>query len=228
MAMPSLALGAERDYDVVFPVGLVRVWKGEHRLFDQMKSFNIICACIASSLFTFAPESSDGGVPRMSFACGQFDREFHFPYANVIETVALDVQTFGIDFAITRKTIETAEPALVTAALNGVFPHLIGPLFTDFFENYRPWLDRTVATDCYQWPAVWNFGRIVRNAASHGGRLDWRNSKAPPISWHHLDYSTSEHGRQIICGDLDVADLLLLMLEMDAELDRLGCPIAGY
>jgi hypothetical protein len=216
----------EAGVGVTFPVGLIRAWEGKHRLFGQLKAFNIISACIASSLFRFATEDrNEDGIPRMSFACSQFDREVHFPFANVIETVALDVRTFGIDFAITTKIAQKGQPTLATTALHDVLPHSIGPLFIDFFENYRGWLEETLGTDTYKWPSVWNFGRVVRNAASHGGRLSWRNDKAQAVAWHHLSYSVLKRGRQVICGDLEVGDLLLLMLEMDAELDRLGCPI---
>ena len=100
--------------------------------------------------------------------------------------------------------------------------HLISPFFGGYFETYKPWLKHNVSTDVYQWPAVWNFARVVRNATFHEGRISWDNVNAPAVSWEGIEYSSEDNGREVIGSHLTLGDLLILMLEMDKELHRLG------
>jgi len=63
---------------------------------------------------------------------------------------------------------------------------------------------------------VWNFGRIVRNAFVHGGKIDFKNKRAKPVSWRNLSYSPADNGRQIIFQDLTAVEIIILMEDMDA------------
>lgn len=208
------------------PLGYFAIWKQRHRMFPQIYTLNIAIACVAAAMCRVAlPDEPHGELKSASLRCRQFDREVHFPIVNVMETIIADATTFGIDIAITANTKPIGVPSVKTRSLNPILAHIIAPLFTDFFENHRPWLDTQLSENPYEWPEVWNFSRVVRNAASHGGRINWRNQKSPAVTWRHLSYSAADRNKTVICGDLDVADLILLMLDMNDELDKLGCPI---
>ena len=45
------------------------------------------------------------------------------------------------------------------------------------------------------------------------------------VSWYGLSYGPAQNKKIAIGTDLAFADILILMLEMSDELDRLGCPI---
>lgn len=56
------------------------------------------------------------------------------------------------------------------------------------------------------------------------GVVSFKSANAAAVSWRGLRLSPSDNGRQIMRTDLHVADFLALMLELDAEMTRLGFP----
>lgn len=69
------------------------------------------------------------------------------------------------------------------------------------------------------WPDVWNFARVVRNALTHNGRISITNSSAQPVSWNGYTYSYQDNDRPILFTDLGFVELILLMEEMEAYLN---------
>jgi hypothetical protein len=65
------------------------------------------------------------------------------------------------------------------------------------------------------YPDALNFGRIVRNAFAHGGKLNIKDGI--PGTWGGISYSERDNGRQVLYNDLSSGDLTLLMIDMDAE-----------
>ena len=112
-----------------------------------------------------------------------------------------------------------------TATIGTVLVHVISPIFTAFYEDYAAWFQSNVEGDKSKWPNPWGFGRLVRNAMSHGGALNIDNPNAPSFDWYGLRYGPTESGKKIIGTDLSFADLLILMIEMSDYLDSRGCPI---
>lgn len=136
-----------------------------------------------------------------------------------------EISGFPIDVEPKTKDSEHKPGDYQTSALQQIVTNTIAPIYSNYFENQRIWLDSNIGSDPRRWPPIWDFARVVRNAASHGGTLNWLNDKAPPVSWYHLTYSATDRGKLVVGGDLVLGDLLILMLEMDSELDQLGCPI---
>jgi hypothetical protein len=108
-------------------------------------------------------------------------------------------------------------------SFKGIHIKILIPFFVEFFEEARPWLDANEGRDFIAWPNIWQFGRLVRNAASHN-RLSFNDPKLAPVTWHKLTYGRSQHGRAIFGKDLAFADLLVLMIVMSDSLDALGAP----
>jgi hypothetical protein len=99
----------------------------------------------------------------------------------------------------------------------------IPPIFIGFFERYNEWLTDTHG-DSINWHPTLNFCRVVRNAAAHGS-INFRNPRAPAVTWRGLNFGPAENGRQIIGGDLRVGDVVGLKFEANDELNRIGAPI---
>jgi len=93
---------------------------------------------------------------------------------------------------------------------------LIESAFVHYFESFRPEVEAKYGTDVQSWPTEWDFGRVVRNAFAHGGKIDIRNDNAPPVAWKTLTYTSNDNGRQIIYQDVTPVEIILLMEDMDA------------
>ena len=91
-------------------------------------------------------------------------------------------------------------------------------VFIHFYESVVPLVVQLYGKKQVNWPDIWNFGRVVRNAFAHGGcvRIDDPNSR--PVNWGNLTYSYSDNGRNLLFNDLCIVELILLMEEMDALL----------
>lgn len=91
----------------------------------------------------------------------------------------------------------------------------IAHTFVHYFESTVSLVRNTYGTNPAQWPAVWNFGRVVRNAFAHGGRINIQNPAVPPVTWRSLTYAYSDNGREIVYQDMTNVELVILMDEMD-------------
>lgn len=67
------------------------------------------------------------------------------------------------------------------------------------------------------WPPVWNFARIVRNACAHSG-IHFDKPTMTPVSWRSLTYSPRNNGQQIFIKDLGQVEVIYLMADMEAAL----------
>lgn len=89
-------------------------------------------------------------------------------------------------------------------------------LATNYYEQNVSLLKAKFSSDAQLWPDVWNFGRIVRNAMSHAGKIHFDNPKATPVRWRGLEYSPADNGHQILHTDLWPGDIFNLIIEMDS------------
>ena len=65
----------------------------------------------------------------------------------------------------------------------------------------------------------------LENFISHSsGEVRFDNKNDPAVSWHHLRYSSKNEGTRVIGGDIDIAELIILLFEFGDALDREGCP----
>jgi hypothetical protein len=104
-------------------------------------------------------------------------------------------------------------------------PHMLNmivPIYCHHFDNCNRALHSLGHGDTTKWSHTLDFARIVRNAASHGGKLEWRQTKSGKpyrkLGWYGLNYGPSDDGRHILGTDLYFPDLFVLLLEMDEEL----------
>ena len=90
-------------------------------------------------------------------------------------------------------------------------------MFIGYFERERPQITAKYR-GVKRWPADWNFARIVRNAAAHNNEVRIDDPKAAPVTWHGLTYAPADNGRKVLHVDLWPADLIYLMMDLDAHL----------
>jgi hypothetical protein len=101
--------------------------------------------------------------------------------------------------------------------------HIIAPIFLMFFERYNVWL-RDHLGEPNNWPATLNFARVVRNAIAHG-KIEIRNSNAPPVTWRGLTYSYADNGKQIFGTDIKLGEIIALIFDASDALDEIDAPI---
>ncbi|PKA44037.1 hypothetical protein CWR43_06950 [Rhizobium sullae] len=114
--------------------------------------------------------------------------------------------------------VEEVAPASVSSIQLGVLDTFLyglsQSLLTNLFEQERGRLESLHGRAPSGWPPVWNFGRVVRNAMSHGGEVTIKDDKTH-VSWKRLTYSRAENGRRIVNVDLWPGDLFILIREME-------------
>jgi hypothetical protein len=121
---------------------------------------------------------------------------------------------------------EEGPNSIPVGPLHRVFANAISPTFVQFYEDNAEWMEKSYGKNPHEWPSsIWNFGRVVRNAISHGGCINIDDKTAPTVTWYHLAYGPAQNKQLIIGTDFLFADLMILMFEMSDELDRLGRPI---
>jgi hypothetical protein len=91
-------------------------------------------------------------------------------------------------------------------------------MIVNYFERERPQIETRYHPDPAHWPADWNFARVVRNSAAHNNEVCFRTSSAAPVTWRALTYAPADDGRKVLHGDLWPADLIYLLMDLDAHL----------
>jgi hypothetical protein len=133
-------------------------------------------------------------------------------------------------------TFVTASPRPMDKILTSAKWGAIAEMFWNtslifFYEQHRPWIQNTLGSqpkDMDRWPPIFRFAWALRNAAAHhGGKLNITDPRVPPITWHHLKYDHRDAGLRIFGDVMNVADMLIFLIEMSDELDRVGCPQFG-
>ncbi|MPR60617.1 hypothetical protein D7027_02065 [Ochrobactrum intermedium] len=117
-------------------------------------------------------------------------------------------------------TLYPASPLGRGLKLNlGVLEHFISglgqALFTNFYENNKRKIEQ-VHGSVKQWPETWKFGRALRNAMAHNGRVDIRDNAT--VRWKGLSYSKADNGTELMNIDIWPADIFVLIKEMQAEI----------
>ena len=146
----------------------------------------------------------------------QFNLHIHVPNAGV----NVEPNLIGLEFVpVTPVSLDNVPKSHYFVKL---FNTVGATVFASFYEVHKEWIRTTYTGDARKWPAILNFGRIVRNSISHSGKLHFEGKTPVAGTWHHFNYGPANQGHKVIGGDLHYPELLILMIEMSHELDRLG------
>lgn len=88
----------------------------------------------------------------------------------------------------------------------------------NYYEAHKALIELAFGQEWRMWPPAWQFGRVVRNAMSHNGRIRIDSASAPSVSWKSLTYGRPDNGRAILHTDLWPGDLFDLLIEMDEQI----------
>jgi hypothetical protein len=88
-------------------------------------------------------------------------------------------------------------------------------MVTNYYERYLDDIQGAHTKSSTNWPSLWRFGRVVRNAMAHGGRIRIDSKNATPVNWRSLSYSYKDNDRLVLHGDIWPGDLVYLLREMD-------------
>jgi len=207
----------------------VRVIEQGDRLFRPVNDFMIVTAAIlqATSLFVEA-STHKSKRPGARLDSKQGDRAIVIPLRSPLEHALADTLPDRLEIGFVPNGFLPDEPHEKPPHKSNGFRDatlsITSMLYLSLFERQVPWLTANVSTDRNKWGPIPCFGRMLRNAAAHEGRLSMDNPNTPAVSWKHLTYGPPDNGRQILGGDLNIADLLFFMFDLSDELDRLGAP----
>lgn len=206
-------------------LGKVYTERGKHRLHERINTLLIVTSSIgiASEFIKFGKVTPLKPGEVVTVECIQLGMQVALPFVGPVETAVRGLTPDQIELDFRAKSIPASTAS--TAGFKNVIVHVVAALFGDFFEAHTDWLKSNFGGDPYQWPSIWNFGRVVRNSCAHGGMIYFDNKKADPVKWHNLEYSPSDNGRPVIFNDMAVGDFISLMFEMSEELDKMKCPI---
>ena len=157
--------------------------------------------------------------------CNQFDTEVRLPFHGPIQAAVANRVADEIEIEFVSKT--TVTHPFTIDVLSETAAQMIAAEFAMFYESHLDWLEKNRGSDGSQWPGTLDFARVIRNAASHNLKLTFRNQKSRAVSWRHMRYGPADHGKRVIGTDLSVADMIVLMIDVAEEFDKLGCPIPG-
>jgi hypothetical protein len=133
---------------------------------------------------------------------------------------------YEFEFVQTRE--RTSQKLISSNAWGDVAKLFWNTALVFFYEQHRPWIQTQygrTSKDIDKWPAILRFAWALRNAAAHhGGVLNITDPRVPPVTWHHLKYDHTNVGLRVFGDVMSIADMLIFLVEMSDELDRLGCP----
>jgi hypothetical protein len=118
------------------------------------------------------------------------------------EGIKIEVSRLDPDLRVVRGSVTIGrkeEGSIATTGLGAAMFLILTPLFVEFYESYRDWLYHHFKRDIERWPPEWRFGRVIRNACSHGGaiKIDPKK-KESPVHWRGLTYSASDSGKAVL------------------------------
>ena len=77
---------------------------------------------------------------------------------------------------------ERGKHPITLSGLHGVHGGLASNAFVQYYEAQQPQVKQIYSDSCQEWPAVWNFGWVVRNALVHKGKIYFESSKSLDVS----------------------------------------------
>ncbi len=97
-----------------------------------------------------------------------------------------------------------------------IMARLVGDAFVSYYESQIEAVELKWGRLKYgKWPKVWLFGRAMRNACAHNGRIHITNPDADPVEWRSLKFGFDDNGKEVLFEQITGVELILLMEEMD-------------
>jgi len=201
----------------------------KYTFFDELLSFLISACCMPVGLnffrkmlnltHTIPPWKSDQGVLFQGNA-NVTNQQIRFVPHNTFaelwerrwpEIFELEYQTLNEN----ESTVPNPEkmPRNLTYTLE-----LLSGCFILFWDKVEDSIKAKYSSDSRNWPEELNFARIIRNSFAHGNKFEIRNQSSPIITWKGISVDYSVNGQMVLFGPVGVADIIILMEEVDSLL----------
>jgi hypothetical protein len=156
---------------MMFRRGSLTFKRGVDRLFDQIDQFTIHQAMFAIGALWASKALGKGIGPDDVFTIDSFafPLSLDIPLAGVTEAAFAERQVESRTIVIQAGQKAKADMPF-SQGFNSVAWLPITPIFVDFYERVRPWMEQNHKGQ-NSWPPTLHFMRLIRNAISHGGRL---------------------------------------------------------
>lgn len=207
--------------------GIFRFPVGESRLYSH---FVTLTSLLGSVVVAISCRFDHHRLPKdstMEVALVQFPHLcVRFPYVSPIENVSRGIMVGATEVRVIP-FVPLGDEAEDMGTTGRMFSQIGGLVFANFYEENVGWLIEHFGS-IKDFPLIWQFARIVRNAVSHGGKINISSPSAPRGEWHSLSYGYEQSGRHIINSDLGVSDLTVLMIELAQDLESRGAPVPPW
>jgi hypothetical protein len=150
----------------------------------------------------------------LTFECRHLDARIRLPLVAPIQAALANRLPDIIEITIVPGRDKDRGYVRQTAGFQRFLDAIIPPLVVAYLERFRSELEIKFSSRP-TWPAAWQMGWAVRNAASHHGRVFDKPNRAP-VCWQGLNFSPSDEPNTKLLPQLNGADLLVLMLDMEA------------
>ena len=167
------------------------IWRGKHRLVDRVTNlaFSLACQALASRVVLQGGAKRFDPNTRAELESLLFPIDVWLPVSGVIE---VSMQNRAVDYIaviFAPKSMRTVvEPRGTTSTdgqsvhwvkggLHTVTTNIMSPIFVEFFETHKPWIKDKFGK-VNNWPPVFSFGRVIRNALSSWGETKHERSQS--------------------------------------------------
>lgn len=206
-------------------ISVLRTDEGLHRLHDTLHATVLMCASLLFSMICLERKSLLDSERVMTSISNFRHIAVRFTTLHPLQLAVSRLPPRFIEVALFElNDEERKKPLNLNHSFGSIITSVMSGLFVRYYESHQQWI-RDRQTTHLDWPPSLAFGRVIRNAVAHGGRVA-ESSDRTVVSWHGMTLSKRDNGTPVIgnAGLGPIADLLLLMFDMSRELDQLGCP----
>ena len=204
-------------------IGKPIVFEQGDRLFDAM--WQILQ--LLGSLVT-AWSSTDAEAPKPEEyqpASPRFRTVLRLPIPDVVEYSLHNVVPIRITFRVGDLPAQFKNDTFSGPShqISDLTDLCVSVVFVNSYEIYKPFMQKTWGNSAKEWPPTCAFARVIRNCLSHSGAIAIDQGTTGG-KWRKFSYSRADDGRQVLGTEIYAVDLIYLLLDFAAELERAKAP----
>jgi hypothetical protein len=193
---------------------------GYHRFFNDLVNMCLAAACYTAAFLAYRDRPGRfGSGERVAFPGigGRFGRDLAFHPDQLLSAFVEDERLTVL--ILEEYPVISIEPLREEALIVSL---AMQASFVRYYESVVELIEAAHGrrNQWQQWPDVLRFGKIVRDAFAHNGLVDVKDQNAPASIWRGLSYGSLQNGQQVLYGDLALADIIVLMEQMDDAIPR--------
>lgn len=192
--------------------------RSHHKCFDSIIDLLVATSGLITQITIMNGYDRKDLIPsKLDFYCLSSKQKVRISSISIVKSVMVEKWPSNIKLSIIDVPGSGQdEQDVIVDSLACLSERLALGTFCSFFETNRNYIEGV--GPCKQindWPEVWRFGWVVRNALGHGGFINIRDQTLRPVSWKGISISYENYGQQLMHSILAVGDIILLMLDME-------------